>query len=202
MTPYVLYDRLTGEIVQTGECANDDYLALATETHALLSGVAADLVAHYVDVLADPPTLVAKPSPPGPWQQWDWTTHAWQPVIALARAEKAAMINAACKAAILSGFASSALGAEHHYPAKITDQQNLASSVLASLLPIPADWTTPFWCRDAAGEWAFRLHTAAQIQQVGRDAKAAILAAMGKNEVLQAQVAAAMTLESLDTITW
>ena len=85
----------------------------------------------------------------------------------------------------------------------MTDQQNLASSVLDSLLPgLSEDWTTPFWCEDTSGAWAFRMHTAVQIQQVGRDAKASILAAMGKNEILQAQIATAETVEQLEGITW
>lgn len=121
----------------------------------------------------------------------------------LARAQKSTAISCACKTHILAGFESSALGAAYHYPAKTTDQQNLASSVLASLLPgLPTHWTTPFWCADTSGEWAFRPHTVAQIQQVGQDAKAAILWAMAKNEQLQAAIAAATTLDDLEAITW
>lgn len=110
-------------------------------------------------------------------------------------------ISGACRSEIVSGFDSSALGERHHYPAKETDQLNLSGSILDSLLPdLPTDWTTPFWCADTSGLWAFRLHTASQIQQVGHDAKAAILAAMGKNEVLQAQIAAAGSVEELEAI--
>lgn len=137
---------------------------------------------------------------------WDWTTHAWivSPTwLEEVRTKKAKEIDGQCKATILAGFESSALGASHHYPAKMTDQQNLASSVLDSLLPnLPVDWMTPFWCADANAVWEFRLHTAEQIQQVGRDAKTAVLVAMGKNEVLQAQVAAATSLETLNAIQW
>ena len=121
----------------------------------------------------------------------------------LARAQKSTAISFACKTHILAGFESSALGAAYHYPAKTTDQQNLASSVLASLLPgLSPDWTTPFWCADSAGEWAFRPHTAGEIHQVGQDAKTAILWAMAKNELLQAAIAAATTLDELEAITW
>jgi hypothetical protein len=96
-----------------------------------------------------------------------------------------------------------ALGAAYTYPAKDTDQQNLASSVLASLMPANATgWTTPFWCADANGNWAFVNHTVAQIQQVGIDGKTAILSAMGKNATLAAQVMAATTLEAVQAITW
>lgn len=145
------------------------------------------------------------PTPP----DWDhiWTGSAWVPesrkTLDDFRADKSVAISIACRSQILSGFESSALGATHHYPAKTTDQQNLTASVMASLLPtITTGWTTPFWCADTNGVWAFRLHTAEQIQQVGQDAKAAILAAMGKNEVLQAQIVAATSIESLDAIEW
>ena len=112
-------------------------------------------------------------------------------------------LSAACRSQILDGFLSDALGALHAYPAKETDQSNLSASVLASLMPgNTADWTTPFWCQDEAGEWAFVPHTAAQIQQVGRDAKAATLAAMLKNETLAAQVRAATTIAAVKAIVW
>lgn len=127
------------------------------------------------------------------------------PVVLLmqAQAAKVAELSAACKAVILSGFESSALGTTYSYPAKDTDQQNLASSVLASVLPgVAADWETPFWCADEQGAWAFRLHTAAQIQQVGKDGKAAILAAMTKNQQLADQVMAAKTVADVQAITW
>jgi hypothetical protein len=146
--------------------------------------------------------IVVKPPRPNPWSQWDWATHTWGLDLESARRDKAGAIESACKAAILSGFKSTALGPEHHYPAKMTDQQNLASSVLASLLPIPADWLTPFWCADGSEVWEFRLHTAQQIQQVGQDAKLAVLAAMTRNEQLQAQISAATTLDELEDIIW
>jgi hypothetical protein len=112
-------------------------------------------------------------------------------------------VNQGCKSAIVSGFVSYALGEPHHYPSKTLDQQNLAASVLDSYDPENApDWTTPFWCSDAAGEWAFRRHTASQIREVGRDAKSSILGYQFHNEQLQAQIAAATTAEELDSITW
>jgi len=118
-------------------------------------------------------------------------------------ASKLAEFSGDCQADIYSGFHSSALGADYLYPAKATDQQNLASSVLASLLPAqPDDWTTPFWCADADGEWAFRPHTAAQIQQVGKDGKARILACMAQNVALAAQVQAATTVAAVQAIAW
>lgn len=125
------------------------------------------------------------------------------PTLADEQAAKLAGLSSACRAQILSGFSSSALGAAHAYPAKETDQANLSASVLASLLlGNAAEWTTPFWCQDETGAWAFVPHTAAQIQQVGLDAKAAILAAMSKSETLAAQVRAATTIAAVKAIVW
>ncbi|MBU9380630.1 DUF4376 domain-containing protein [Burkholderia gladioli] len=119
------------------------------------------------------------------------------------RAAQMAAITAACANAITAGFTSSALGAEHTYPASITDQQNLTASVLASIYPgLAANWTTPFWCADASGAWAYVEHTAAQIQQVGQDGKAAILAALTKKQQLTEQVAAATTLAAIQAVVW
>lgn len=63
-------------------------------------------------------------------------------------------------------------------------------------------WTTPFWCEDAGGNWAWVDHTSAQIQKVGVDGKQAILACMAKNAALAAQVAAATTVAAVQAITW
>jgi hypothetical protein len=128
------------------------------------------------------------------------------PLISLAqlRAAKAADIDQACRDSIYAGFTSEALGAVYHYPAKDKDQQNLVGSVTESLYPnLPPEWVTPFWCAtgSAAGDWAYRLHTAAQIQQVGLDAKGAIIAALTKNAQLQAQIAGADE-EALALISW
>jgi hypothetical protein len=101
----------------------------------------------------------------------------WPPALTLEEEKTAqiSVLNAGCQAAIYAGFSSSALGSDYTYPAKDTDQQNLAASVLSSLMPsIATDWTTPFWCEDASGNWAYVLHTATQIQKVGIDGKAAV----------------------------
>lgn len=125
------------------------------------------------------------------------------PTLADLKTAKNTEINAACQSAIYAGFESSALGSAHTYPAKNLDQQNLSASVLASLMPgLPTTWTTPFWCADAAGGWDFRVHTAAQIQRVGQDGKAAILAALAKNKTLADQVAAATTAAQVAAIAW
>jgi len=127
------------------------------------------------------------------------------PALTLAQAQAAQIstVTAACAAAIVAGFASSALGAEHSYPSQMTDQQNLSASVLASLLPnLPTGWTTPFWCADTNGNWSYASHTAAQIQQAGQDGKAAIVAAIQKKEGLVAQINAAATVTAVQAINW
>lgn len=144
-------------------------------------------------------------APPDQYSTWNFTANAWVYALAGAQARKAAEISAACAAQITGGQQSSALGTSHIYPTRITDQSNLSASILDSLLPINANNTgylTPFWCMDATGAWAWVNHTAAQIQQVGQDIKAAILAAQNKNASLQAQVTATTTVDAVNAITW
>lgn len=119
------------------------------------------------------------------------------------RSSKAAAIASCCTDAILAGFVSSALGAPHTYPAKPNDQINLTGLVMRSFYPnVGPDWIRPFWCMDAARVWAYRMHTAAQIQQVGDASIDANLTQRGINEQLQAQIIAAETPADLADITW
>ncbi|ULH08591.1 hypothetical protein [Alcaligenes faecalis] len=116
---------------------------------------------------------------------------------------KIAALSAACRSAITSGFESSALGETHLYPSKETDQLNLAGSVADSLLPNEdVGWSTPFWCADIHGVWAMRPHNAAQIQRVGREAKARILSLMQHNAALAEQVQMAPDKTAVDQIIW
>jgi hypothetical protein len=136
-----------------------------------------------------------------------WTQTWVQTPVPLAQAQstQSAVIDAACAAAIVSGFTSSALGSAYTYPSKVTDQQNLAASVLASILPgVTTGWTTPFWCADSTGMWSWVNHTAAQIQQVGADSKTAILGYQSQNAQLQAQLVAAniTTVDQVAAIVW
>jgi len=123
-----------------------------------------------------------------------------------AKTAQIAALSTACQVAIYAGFTSSALGAAHSYPFQDKDQTNLAASVLESTLPGNApDWTTPFWCADPSttpATWAMLPHSAAQIQQVGRDAMAAKLAAIQRNVTLAGQVLAATTVAAVQAITW
>ena len=119
--------------------------------------------------------------------------------------EQVSAIDAACASSITAGFTSTALDGktEYTYPSKVTDQANLSSSVLASLLPGNSpDWATPFWCADPSGAWAYRSHTAAQIQAVGVDGKNAISACILKKISLEAQIAAATTVAEVQAIVW
>jgi len=126
------------------------YEADGSQDHVILAGL--------IPITADEADLLRNPPPTADQQR--------------------AALSAACAASILAGFSSSALSEQHHYPANPTDQINLLGSVTASMLPgIGQDWTTPFWCADAVGTWAHRPHTAEQIQRVGQDAKAAVIAA-------------------------
>lgn len=71
-------------------------------------------------------------------------------------------INNQCGELITNGFMSTALGAMHIYSSQLDDQLNLTGAILRGL-------DMPYACRDAQGVKAFRLHTAAQLRQVGDD---------------------------------
>jgi hypothetical protein len=118
------------------------------------------------------------------------------------KARKIAVLNESCVAQITAGFHSSALGSDRLYPAKPLDQTNLIASVVDSLIPgNPANYSTPFWCANGA-VWAYELHSATQVQQVGRDGKAAIVAALFKNNGLAGRVSAATTVSEVNSINW
>lgn len=132
-----------------------------------------------------------------------FTTEAALPTLGQCRNRKTAALRAACQQEIRGGYSSAALGSPHTYPATEVDQRNLAAAVVASLLPdLPADWTTPFWCADAAGTWAMRNHSATQIQRAAADGRSAVVAAQRKLTALLEQVSAATAHADLDGIGW
>jgi hypothetical protein len=134
---------------------------------------------------------------------WDGSAVMWSAEMPAVRALHVERMRVACEQQIVAGFMCAALGEAHLYPAKAQDQANLIASVTDSLMAgDDPDWRTQFWCADATGTWEFRDHTVAQIQQVGKMGKAAILMSMGKNELLRRQIDAAMTVAEIEAITW
>ena len=142
------------------------------------------------------------------WQSLELVNGVLQPIptislVATAQAIQAAQLTTDCKNAITGGFVSSALGSPYTYPSTLIDQHNLASSVIASLLPnLPSGWTTVLWCMNSAGVWNLTPHTAAQIQQVGLDGKAWVTAQQITLANLLGQVGAATTVANVPAVTW
>jgi hypothetical protein len=123
--------------------------------------------------------------------------------LAAAKSAKSTELSTACAAAITNGFTSTALGASHTYPSDQSDQANLSANVLSSLLPnLPGDWVTLQLCCDADGVWSYRQHTVAQIQQVGTDGKAAVLAKLTHHAALREAVQAVESLDEVALISW
>jgi hypothetical protein len=132
-----------------------------------------------------------------------FVTEADLPTLGQCRNRKAASLRAACQQQIRDGYISAALGAPHTYPANDVDQRNMIAAVTESLLPtLPADWSTPFWCADAAGAWGMRDHTRVQIQCAAADSRSAVVAAQRKLAALLAQVSAAGSRGDLEAIAW
>lgn len=120
----------------------------------------------------------------------------------VAQSNKFAELNAACQSSCYSGFDSDALGEVHRYGSDAQDQANLVASVVDSKLDNPDGWVTAFKCAGPDGIRNYKMHTAAQIQKVGKDGKAAITGCLLMNEILIAQVRAAMTVEEIAAIHW
>lgn len=144
-----------------------------------------------------------RPDSPGPYYNWENDAESFIFDLIAAKSAKSEVIRKACEEAILAGFPSSALGIQHHYPSDLEDQANLTASVIRSTLPDnDPDEIYPFKCMDASDIWDFRAHTAAQIQQVGRDGYAAILGYRQQHAMLQDAIQAATTESDLEAITW
>jgi hypothetical protein len=66
-------------------------------------------------------------------------------------------------------------------------------------------WSTPFWCADMSltpPVWAWRNHTARQLWQAGKDAKAAVLNNMGTNAFLGVEVLSALSIQAVEAVQW
>lgn len=138
-------------------------------------------------------TKVARPSASHHWQQGAWVLNP-QAV----HATKVQDINHACEAAITAGFQSAALGAPHQYSSQLDDQLNLTGAILRVL-------DMPYACRDEQGAKAFRLHTAAQLRQVGDDFTLYKLQLLQRANELKQQLDLALAAgdaEAMQTITW
>ena len=109
----------------------------------------------------------------------------------------------ACSDNILGGYTSDALGNQHIYPSKLTDQINMMGSVTDSLLQtIGETWATPFWCADGNGLWAFRPHSSVEIQKAGADGKAHIISCQEKLSSLSSIVYGAESEGEIQAISW
>ena len=127
------------------------------------------------------------------------------PPLDFVKSAKIAEIDAACAAAITAGQTSAALGTAHTYPSQPNDQANLTANVLKSIFPVNAlnkEWKTYHLCADSSGLWAYRAHTAAQIQQVGDDVSASIMTLLMKNQGLKASVSACATIADVKAVAW
>jgi predicted component of type VI protein secretion system len=135
---------------------------------------------------------------PRPSAEHRWIDGAWRLDPKAMHASKVQDINHACEAAITAGFQSSALGAPHQYSSQLDDQLNLTGAILRGL-------DMPYACRDEQGAKAFRLHTAAQLRQVGDDFTLYKLQLLQRANELKQQLDLALAAgdaEAMQAITW
>jgi hypothetical protein len=114
----------------------------------------------------------------------------------MAKSKQVKIVTDKCRAAIIGGFTSDALGSEHTYPSLPEDQTNLIGAV-ASGLPV-----IKFWCADSAGVWAFIDHSSVQIKQVLADAGTQRMAFSAKLDGLVSQINSAATPDAVSAIVW
>lgn len=117
------------------------------------------------------------------------------PDLPTAQATQNRVLFLACQQQILSGFTSSALGVAYSYASDAVDQRNIllaAQSSKGGLLS----------CQTATGIWSRVLHTQQQAQQVAEDFVVASDAARTKLGVLEAQIAAANSVASVQAVVW
>lgn len=196
MKEFSTFDPGTGLILYAGTCQAEVFAILDNTIEGQF-----DSSVYYVNN----GVAVAYPKKPSEFHVWDLQTVSWvlpQEAISSAKTDKSKSLDARCKKEILSGFSSSALGVDHHYPSKETDQANLNASVTSSFYTnLLTNWATPFWC-ERNGIWDYKMHSAGQIQQVGLDGKNAILGYLAKNQTLHTQLQQALTLEDIEAIQW
>lgn len=138
-------------------------------------------------------TLKERPSP-----SYCWSKGNWVPNLSYVHQQQTTAINDACSAEITGGFWSSGLGEPHRYSSEQSDQLNLIGVIQRGL-------DSPYACRDAQGSKEFRLHTAAQLRQVGDDLTVYKLHLLQWADHLKQQLDAALEgsdLPALEAITW
>ncbi|MFV0411128.1 MAG: hypothetical protein ACK5LJ_15945 [Paracoccus sp. (in: a-proteobacteria)] len=164
-----------------------------------------DHAGESFDGIGQLPAWLTTAGRPGPYHHYidgAWVLDADEELTAI-KQQRILQLSQDCQMQIYAGFTSDALGALHQYPALGKDQQNLTASVLDSTVPgLPDGWQTPFWCADPDTVWDFRMHTADQIQQVGRDGKQRILACLAHNKTLADQVLAASDVPTVLAVEW
>lgn len=192
-----IYDVATGAIEMVIS-APPDTIALNTAGRPFIelgNDVECTRETHYVEVFDDA-WLMSKPPRPSPLHDWDTVAKAWHADLDRARAERTIAINTDCRAAIIGGFTSSALGTPHVYDSEETDQINIVGAALAGV-------DQPYKCLDPSTDVkSFHLHTAAQLQQLLADGAARKYRCIAQANLLKAQVQAAQTYEELQTIVW
>ncbi|MDN8027902.1 hypothetical protein QZN17_04920 [Burkholderia multivorans] len=115
-------------------------------------------------------------------------------LLSSSQAARNAILNAACSAAIMSGFSSNALGPTYNYPSTLTDQTNqntVAQCASGGLL----------WC-EIAGSWSFKQHTQSQAQAVVASFSAWLNKCQQQLVDLMNQVNAATSVSAVESITW
>jgi hypothetical protein len=128
--------------------------------------------------------------------QEQFAKRAMTPVLTLeqAQADQISTLQQECAEAIVSGFASSALGSVYQYPSSLTDQQNqntVANCASGGLL----------WCSNGS-TWELTDHTQPQAQAVIASFAAWLNACQGQLATLTQQVSAQTTAIAALAIAW
>lgn len=115
------------------------------------------------------------------------------PTLAELKAGQVAATRALAEQHITAGYTSDALGTTHTYPSNRDYQLNIIGAAQTAL-------PRTFLCADSAGEWARRMHTAAQLQQVCEDGAARMSDIFDVMDAIVASIEAAADQTALDAI--